>query len=165
MPSVDKVGRHFPLTVAVALGPEPANGTAFEAAQSWYAQLEHVALSALGLDSVPEDLERQLGALPFPSRTIGEALASTPVKDIAGWWRGPTAKPINFRVDAPSSLGAALAATADYMFAEHSPGKALWWCEDHASRSLEVHCSNGLPAPEYFAVLLAGNARSAAAHA
>jgi type VI secretion system protein ImpM len=63
-PSVDRVGRHFPLTIAAALpGDIDALGTLF-AASSWYAEVEGEAAIALeggvrldGLDSCLEGLE------------------------------------------------------------------------------------------------------------
>jgi type VI secretion system protein ImpM len=71
MPSVDKVNRHFPLTVAVSIDQQNALPSLFVTAASWFGKLEHLALSALedalNLDDFDRHLQEQ--ALEVPSRT------------------------------------------------------------------------------------------------
>src|SRR5437867_1937956 len=69
MPSVDKVGRHFPLTLALPLEAESHGElmvTVSMEAQAWYGELEKLAPSALGIDFSADDLERGLAEIPFP---------------------------------------------------------------------------------------------------
>ena len=60
VPSVDKVGRYFPLTIAVPLERCDADLTEVFAAHSWYAEIEKVALAALNVDYAPSELEAAL---------------------------------------------------------------------------------------------------------
>lgn len=160
MPSVDKVGRHFPLTLAVALGPELHCGpAALEAAQCWYAEMERIALSALSVDSVADDLERNLAQCPFPAADMGRLSRSAPIERLVSWWQDPSDEPQSLQLAARSSLTDTLATLAEQFLSQHAAGKALWWSENRTSGSLDVHCSNRLPAPDYFVELLAGSPR------
>lgn len=66
MPSVDAVGRHFPLTLAMLL---PAGVPAFAlpaCGDGWFARLEEVALSGLDAQLDPDGIEAALGRLGRP---------------------------------------------------------------------------------------------------
>jgi type VI secretion system protein ImpM len=72
MPSVDRAGRHYPLTVAAVF-----DGVLSAPADSgWLDAVEAVALDALALDHSPEALMESLGAVPKPRGEVG----------LAGWW-------------------------------------------------------------------------------
>jgi type VI secretion system protein ImpM len=66
MASVDRVGRHFPLTIAAALANAPATGSEVAALWQWLSAIEGVALAALDFDHTVERLDAQLAALPLP---------------------------------------------------------------------------------------------------
>ena len=100
MPSVDRVGRHFPLTLAVELSSGVAAAAAVFEGADWFARLEEVALTVLDptrdvesfdrslVDHVftspkPAEVDGQGGAVrrlssveEFSSRAKAEALAS-----------------------------------------------------------------------------------------
>lgn len=67
MASVDRVGRHFPLTIAASLPCPPARGGEIVALWDWLSAIEGVALAALDFDHSIERLDAQLAALPAPS--------------------------------------------------------------------------------------------------
>ena len=78
MPSVDRVGRYFPLTVGVELPSQAALGHAVFASGDWFAGVEEAALSMLGAGLGPDDLDTALADLPFKlprtddvARTLG----------------------------------------------------------------------------------------------
>lgn len=77
MPSVDRVGRHFPLTVAAAL---PA---AVALHDSWYDAVEALALSALAPGFVLDDFDAALLALDPPTFRPAPVLPGQSM-----WWRG-----------------------------------------------------------------------------
>lgn len=82
-PSVDRVGRHFPLTVATAL---PSNIDVLEtmmAAGSWYSELERETAAAFASDVQFDALDRQLEQLLFPERFVVRADASEDTLPIA----------------------------------------------------------------------------------
>lgn len=73
-PSVDSVGRHFPLALASALPPVRVDlvATLF-AAQGWYDDMEQVVFSAIGPGADMAVLEAQTAARPFPARYLRPA--------------------------------------------------------------------------------------------
>ncbi len=65
IPSVDRVGRYFPLVVVSPQLPRPADGAAVAALWQWTGQLEEIAVAALHDDWSAEALEAALAdALP-----------------------------------------------------------------------------------------------------
>src|SRR5690606_25648223 len=63
MPSVDRVGRYFPLIAAVELPPGVAPASAF-ALEGWYAAVEEVLLDALSNEALElETFDARLAAL------------------------------------------------------------------------------------------------------
>ncbi|UCF92436.1 MAG: type VI secretion system-associated protein TagF [Desulfobacterales bacterium] len=89
MPSVDKVGRYFPLTLAVMINAPEALAGLFVAAADWFDELEQLALSALEDDFDLDDFDRNLQALVLPGvlQTRGDHPA---IKDSAAS-NGPVA--------------------------------------------------------------------------
>src|SRR5262245_64080727 len=83
MPSVDRVGRYFPLTIALALDARPGALAAAVSAHEWFAAIEQVALRTLESDALPEELDAGLADAPFPyvRADVGPAAA------LAEWWR------------------------------------------------------------------------------
>lgn len=66
LPSVDRVGRYFPLTVAVA-SEDVSPRARFEQDGEWYAQVERLALSTLVEGFTLAAFDSALRALPPPS--------------------------------------------------------------------------------------------------
>ena len=71
MPSVDRVGRYFPLTIAASLARVPGIAAEFEALLGWLHRLEDAALDALQGDWSIDDLERALAAPAAATRRSG----------------------------------------------------------------------------------------------
>ena len=95
MPSVDRVGRYFPLTLAVTLDSDPPPDAALTAAP-WFDAIEDAALAALDDTVAAEDWEAAVERLaPFP------AAAAPPAVEIGLDWR---AQPVS----GAGGLGAAL---------------------------------------------------------
>ena len=71
MPSVDKVNRYFPLTLAVSINEQNAFPSLFVAAANWFDKLEQLALSALeddvNLDDFDRHLQEQALDIPLPT--------------------------------------------------------------------------------------------------
>ncbi len=65
-PSVDSVGRYFPLTLASALPVSPLDGVAtLFAARPWFEALAHIALSAIAAEIDLVMLDTALATRPF----------------------------------------------------------------------------------------------------
>ena len=139
MPSVDRVGRYFPLTLACPL-PQGTGPFALKtAAANWYAGAEALARAALqiegGIDPLLADLER-LGVpppAPAPSRAELE--------------RGLVA----------ALEGAAGAAALLGRLADLAPPGSLWWSEGSARMPPVMLAAAGLPPAGAFAAMLGGD--------
>jgi type VI secretion system protein ImpM len=92
MPSVDKVGRHFPLTLAAPLtGAASPLGYALHG-QAWYDCLEELALASLAADFSLEEFDAALGVLTLPVPVGGEGqgllhtIAHAALHGQGVWW-------------------------------------------------------------------------------
>lgn len=174
MPSVDSVGRYFPLTLAIAVDPgiEPLR-TAAE--RDWFDGVERLALATLGDGFDLDALEAGLAALPdLPGAVIVDAL---------GWTPGPAAIASPTLTSAPTGIPAAVRADAwqvDLSAAadprEACPGLAaqalaevffaysLWWTEGSAQVAPSLLACQGLPAADAVTAMLAGDWTAAGWH-
>ncbi len=66
MPSVDRVGRYYPLTLAAPLQQVPPGASAQEALWGWLHRLEDIAMDALDEDWSIDVLENELFRLGLP---------------------------------------------------------------------------------------------------
>lgn len=143
MPSVDRVGRQFPLTLAVAL---PSGGAAahavFEGA-GWFEGLEDAALGVLDPTRSPDDLDRALGACVF---TLPQA------PDLDGTDGGMR------RLPSPESFEALAKAESLRAWATQSGWKTLWWTRGRVDGDPLMLACAGLPTAEEFGWLLESRA-------
>ena len=159
LPSVDRVGRYFPLTIAVPLEPFDADLTEVFAAHTWYSELEKIALSALSVDFSPAELEDALSHHPFISERWAPTHSSA-VDDVAAWLDMGAASPRAFELPRGKSIAAVMDTAARGLFERIAAGKTFWWCISEKTGATETHCSPGLPPETYYTVLL-GGARAA----
>ncbi len=139
MPRVDRVGRHFPLTVAAELPSHAAAARAVFEGAEWFAGLEDAALAVLdparGADDLDDALARSGLAAP---PAVGPGGSSQPLRALPS-------------VDAfgPLAEGEALRA-----WSESTGWRALWWTRGRVDgESLMLGCA-GLPTAEEFGWLL-----------
>jgi type VI secretion system protein ImpM len=100
IPSVDRVGRHFPFTIVSPTAPDG------RPLRDWALRAESLALAALDDGFSPETLESALSDLGPPSpRAPGTAAARQPLPTNPGDW--------------PDLVESAAAPAAD---------ESLWWC-------------------------------------
>ena len=102
LPSVDRAGRHFPLTIAL-LYPRATPDALAQAAAPWLAAAEQAGLDALESTHEPETLEERLTAAPPPSPDLPQGNGS------ALFWTigSPFVAPATWRLQglpAPSSF-------------------------------------------------------------
>jgi type VI secretion system protein ImpM len=143
MPSVDRVGRYFPLALAV---PFPACRTPVRIALGngeWFERAEELALSALDEAADFDAFDAAVGAIGVPAteeapeaRALGEAVAVqlAGLDGLAG--------------AAPDLLDAIIAALV--------PRWSLWWTAGSDSVAPTFLVVAGLPPPHGFAALLDG---------
>jgi len=158
VPSVDRVGRHFPLTLVASLSRLPELAAEFDALLAWLHRLEDTALDALQSDWTIDDLENALvelsppgadggGAVEDRVTTVRRSLADAVARrggfvDIAG---------ISSRADLAAIFSAPPGAPAP-----RAPirGLALWIADTPGRPQLLV--SDGLPASGEFIRMFSG---------
>ena len=148
MPSVDGVGRYFPLTVvAVADRPEAVPPPELDPQDRWHGAVEEVLLAALDPQRGYDDVTAALVALPSPI----DLLAVAPP---AGMVRLPDGS-ILTAAD-PATLPGRLGAIRIEDHARSFATMSVWWTiggEDYPPLALVAH---QMPSPHLFAGLLTG---------
>jgi type VI secretion system protein ImpM len=140
MPSVDRVGRHFPLTVLAPVADGPALAEWLAAGQGWYDSIEKLALASLDEGFSLENFDAALLALA-PAL---DGLTAAAGEHGAGGYRLPLAGLDGLPAALPQLLGAAL------------HGHSIWWTDgSDAVQPCALLC-RGLPAPAAFAGMLGG---------
>lgn len=159
MPSVDRVGRYFPLTIVTTLAQLPTSTGAVESLLGWLHRLEDVAVDALHEDWSIDELDAALESLPPPTaeaalpahlapaqQALAEAMAAGGFVDVA---------PVRSRNDLAMLLCDALGGGA----AAPALGRGLgfWLADNPAAPRLLV--SRGLPARDQIVSMLGANGR------
>jgi type VI secretion system protein ImpM len=160
MPSVDKVGRYFPLTLTVALEARADTSMAIFMADAWYAALEDVALSVLRVDGSLDDLEVSLLQSPFPLTTASSDPGQPELSKLIAWWRLPGAEPLTLSLQHAGAVEKFMGMTMNGVFSTSGYGKSVWWSWKQDTDEGVLHCCEGLPPADHFATMLLGNLES-----
>lgn len=149
MPSVDRVGRYFPLTLAAPLHTLPSSPQELTALMGWLHQLDDVAADALHDDWDVEQLESELARLPWVCTATAPAPGSEALLSVLAGHAQHASLPLNGRADLNALLGQGAAS----QWHRATQGLSFWWAESNqeAPRSL---LSRGLPQGDGFAALL-----------
>ncbi|MDO7895586.1 type VI secretion system-associated protein TagF [Pseudomonas citrulli] len=136
MPSIDRVGRYFPLTVAALLAPDADPASVVGGADEWFERVENLLLSTLNVEASFEAFGAELDSLGSPmslSRTPGGRFASLQ----------------RFDATDPQRRMSALAEAA-------CEGASLWWGQGSERIAPGLMRCQGLPAAADFAQFLLG---------
>lgn len=135
MPSVDKVGRYFPLTLAKALGQGPASTQQMQALWFWLSRVDELARDALHDDWSVERLEQELAAMAGPGvQALHSSVPDWPAMgDLL-----EVALPAGF--DAATLIGI----EAQACWAAQARGRAWWFAKPDDAAPL-LRLSMGLP--------------------
>lgn len=136
MPSIDRVGRYFPLTVAVTLEGEHAPGALIGGADDWFEQVEELLLATLEPHTTFESFDSGLQALGTPALSLRE-----PTSEFSGLQR--------FASVTPQARAAALVERA-------CEGSSLWWGKGSERIEPGLLRCQGLPAAADFGSFLLG---------
>ncbi|HTS55073.1 MAG TPA: type VI secretion system-associated protein TagF [Burkholderiales bacterium] len=148
MPSVDRVGRHFPLTVVADL-PREIGALPMLAETPWFERLEQLALSTLDEPFDLDAFDAQLQQLK-PSLTL--AVLVNKMKgtqnDAVSWCFGLTSG---------ASLAQSLPAIAESLLDGRLERQTFWWTSGSEKVRPCILTCKGLPISAAFAALLDGN--------
>jgi type VI secretion system protein ImpM len=147
MPSVDNVGRYFPLLVALPRDEAPADGAQLDELDRWFAEVAQAALGTLQPAGTLDRFEGELqAARPFAQR----APAGEPPEETH--WADRSV----YRFAAGSTLAESLQQLGRHDAARRARGRSLWWSLRSRGGDNRLTVSAGLPAAEAFADLLQG---------
>jgi type VI secretion system protein ImpM len=146
MPSVDKVGRHFPFTLATQLPPAADLPAILRGNSGWFQRLDDLARSALA----PEfELEAFDAALESPELLLDTLAGDLAVHD------APVSGARLLTLGEGEGLADALGGRAIEILGATLSGYSLWWTEGADAAPL-LAVQPGLPSAEAFAGLLTG---------
>ena len=152
MPSVDRVGRYFPLTLVQNLGPGPTTPHSLQTLWPWLGHLDDLAQDALHDDWSVDRLEAELLRMtPLPAPP---ALAP----GSAGRAHNPVAGSLR-ELSLPGATDAALhlAQQAQALWLQQAAGQAWWYaCPD--AQPARFWQSSGLPLAQAVGFLFAAGA-------
>jgi type VI secretion system protein ImpM len=148
MPSVDRVGRYFPLTLARPLD-QCADPFRELSSPGWFELAELAALASLDDGLTLERFEAAVLALPAPGSATGGRSRDTASPSGRDAWQIEAATPADLSKACPVLLSRAL----EEVFFAYS----LWWTSGSERIAPSLLACQGLPAPDAFVALLAGD--------
>ncbi len=146
MPSVDKVGRYFPLTLAAFL---PAQSNVFELAggpQKWFEAAEDIALSMLA--EIPPDIE----ALDNSIVTLGQIEAPESGEPIVD--DGSDPRLIHVSIPSVAGVQSGLSLITKRFATLHFGTYSLWWSAGSEQVEPAIMLCEGLPSEQGYAAML-----------
>jgi type VI secretion system protein ImpM len=145
MPSVDRVGRYFPLTLAAPLPSHARPAQIFGNSAAWFEAAESLLLAALDQPFDFEAFDQQVFELGAP--------------DIADDFRGDSAE-IGAAIRVSLRLGADFASLSpiliDTVLAALRPNYSLWWTAGSELAAPACVICEGLPSEDDFISLMTG---------
>jgi len=134
MPSVDRVGRYYPLTLAQPLAEVPAAASDVDALWLWLTQLDDCAADALHEDWTVERLETELEHIGGAPTVTTDAAAPIPVGD-------PPLQSLT--LGGQSHVPTCLALQAAVLWQRQMHGRAVW-CTGLEQSTRRLLSSRGL---------------------
>ena len=154
MPSVDSVGRYFPLTLAVPVNPNCRLLFIADQEESWFNQLEDIALSALDQNNKLDMFNQDIIGLAVPDHFTDGCHSqaddnSEQLSLNADFWR--------MGITDAEPLSANLNSLIEPLLLQRFPDLTVWW--SHGSEQVEasILICNKLPPAEGFSALLTGD--------
>jgi type VI secretion system protein ImpM len=148
MPSIDGVGRYFPLTIFVGEGSGALPPPEIETNDDWFDAVETILLDALNPESDFDTIAAAVVELPEPAQTGVES-------SLAGMTQlsGGAIVVRDFGDDLPLALRAARRFGHRQSFA----GQSFWWTIGGEGFAATALVETGLPNAERFAEMLTGS--------
>ncbi|WP_181388380.1 type VI secretion system-associated protein TagF [Vibrio albus] len=146
MPSVDNVGRYFPLTLAAALPERTDLADLMFNNEAWFNQCEEMALSALqnnfSLDAFDKELRN--ASTPHVKLSSQTTMQSTPLQ-------------VHVELPSLDPFNSGIQSLKDYLSSQLPEQCCLWWTHGSESIAPSLLITEGLPVKERYASLLDGD--------
>jgi type VI secretion system protein ImpM len=147
MPSMDKVGRYFPMAVIKMLPPALSPICVAMQNDAWFDNVESILLAALDNESLDMDqFDQGVQAIPFSETDV--ASIENPLESGAG---------VRVPLDGSLGMAKALFAFAAPELQQRTVGLTAFWGNGSELVAPGMLLSNGLPAANMFSALLSGN--------
>ena len=148
MPSVDSVGRHFPLTLAAAVAAD-VGLLPMIAESGWYESLEEIALSTLDEPFELDGFDTQLQNLKPAATSAALSDRAKGAQNGSPSWRFGLTAGASFRGSSP--------AIAESLLADRLERQTFWWTSGSDKVKPGILTCKGLPNSTAFVALLDGN--------
>ncbi|MBL1265364.1 type VI secretion system-associated protein TagF [Candidatus Methylomicrobium oryzae] len=152
MPSVDRIGRYYPMTIALMNNAEISPFVAMQKT-AWFSQIEEIALSCLkdgyDLDEFNQAIDRlgqTIGPIPADCLPLTERHDRTPFLAV---WRQP--------LNSLDALNGLIPPFLDRVLRERCLAYSLWWTEGSEQIPSSFLFSEGLPPVESVAAMFDGD--------
>jgi type VI secretion system ImpM family protein len=151
IPSVDSVGRYFPLTVAQAVDPKAIPFMLSDTANQWFQNIEDLLLDLLeGYEPNLQIFDAKIAALQ--PKWI-EAIADIP----AGQASMDKAFNLRLEVNSANTINHSVSSFMLHNLVESKKGFTFWWNEGSEAYQPSILFSDKLPATDQFCGLLDGS--------
>ncbi|OMH38692.1 type VI secretion-associated protein [Motiliproteus sp. MSK22-1] len=147
MPSVDSVGRYFPLTIATPLPAESDISRLFSEQHDWFEQCEALALDALNGDIPLDHFDQSLCQLDPPSVPLNKTQLQGYQTPQPAWC---------FNLESPQQSTAKLSELALSLLADRLPARSYWCAQNAEQINSTLLITAGLPPSQGFSALLDG---------
>lgn len=151
MPSVDRVGRHFPLTITAATAAGSLQEPLLDwlQASAWYDHLESLALSTLQDGFVLDVFDHAVRAIePLPD--VASPTSYDTVAGMDGMW---------LPVAGIDQISGSIPGIHERIAAGALAGHSLWWSDGSARVDPAILMCKALPSQAQFTAMLAGHPR------
>lgn len=151
MPSVDRVGRYFPLTLAAPVNNTYSLLSIADQQEDWFALLEQIALSALDQNTDFDAFIQEIGDLNLPKQLHvpsepPDFELAKPKLDTSQTWR------INMQESV--SLCNNLCTFTQYFLTQRFPNLCIWWTHGSEKVAPSILMCNKLPPVSGFSALM-----------
>jgi type VI secretion system protein ImpM len=148
MPSIDGVGRYFPLTIFIGEGSGVLPPPELEPNKNWFDAVETILLDALQPERDFESIAAAVAELMEPAQAPSEASIAGMTLLAGG---GVVVR------DFDDELALALRAARRFGHRQTFAGQSFWWTIGGEGFSPTALIETGLPIPERFAEMLTGS--------
>lgn len=155
VPSVDRVGRYFPLTLVASLPPDVNPITATTASGTFFERAEQLIIETLATEDIDFDIfDEQVVRLGevlesmFPPRVVLDATAASVLTDGSQLWQVP--------IGSTADLGRIFEQLLWQRLSSLYAPLTIWWTEGSAAVEPSCLIAKGLPSPDTFVSLLDG---------
>ncbi len=144
MPSVDRVGRYFPLVLAAQLPDCLSPGSLFHQAKDWFESAEQLILTSLDDNFDLDRFDHEIEAMGLPDYQRANGFADA------------AARPLRLDLDEGNDLAETYGRILDQVVMGGSVRFSLWWTLGSERVQASVLLGEGLPLPGNFAAFLDG---------